>query len=121
MGTLRRIGATAGTISITTTVDLDASSAPQGAARKLYLTANVTVAADTPSWVITAQKRIGGNLITIGASAAIVATGLAVIVLDAAFDGKDANSPNHAIPLPDRLVFTRTTGDLAAEIYAAIV
>jgi len=85
----------------------------------MFLVVNVTVAGSTPSWVITVNKRIGGNVILIGTSPAIVATGIVVIALDAEFDGKDGNTPNQAIPLPDQLVFTRTTGTLAAEVYMA--
>ncbi len=116
MSSFMRLGASDGTLSSNGTTNIN--EAPHGAAQKLYCIANVIVA--TGAWSITLRKRIAGSVITIASLGGIAAPGLFVLTLDAAFNGRDANTPNHAIPLPDQIVFTRTAGDHASEVYLAI-
>jgi len=103
-------------ISATETINVD--NAPGGAASKLI--GVVHYVTNTGSWAFTYRKRLGGQTIDIlSLGVAMVGTGASIKMtqLDDVFKGNEANTPNHAIPMPDQIVFTRTSGNLFARAY----
>ena len=123
MGSILKIGTTGGAvapaaITETTTLNLDAGSpVPQGAARRLYPV--IIVSAISGTWDVTLNKRLGGEVLKVAEKTTIPGTGLTVITLEATFLGTSV--PNHAIPIPDQIVFTeQVAGSLTAEVWYVI-
>ncbi len=108
--------ASTGVISATTTVVVE--HAPQGAVRSMF--GIVDYPTNTGDWSFTFQKRIGNRVIdimTLNSAVVGTGTGLHAAELSTDFLGDQANTPSHAIPIPDQITFTRTSGSLSAIAY----
>ena len=115
-GTLTLLGSTSAA-AITDTETINRDDAVSGCARSMVVIADIVTI--TGTWTIAINKRIGSGIVPI-ATAAHTTVGRKIIPLTADFNGKDANTPNAAILLPDQIVFTEDiAGTLTADVHIA--
>lgn len=83
-----------------------------GARGRITLLLLVTEAADTPDWACGASWTVGGASVQIAGLSGISTTGIKILTPNTSLD-----DPTTALPLPNRVVFTQTTGTLSAKLY----
>lgn len=115
-GTLSLLGTTsAAAITATETDNVD--DAASGCTHAMTVIADITTI--TGTWTIAINKRVGSGIVPI-ATAQHTTVGRKIIPLTTDFAGKDANTPNAAIPLPDQIVFTEdVAGTLTCDVHIA--